>query len=251
MSENKENNLTINEDKKPSIKKLKESDFAINIAEMSKFGLHFGHKTSKIHPKMQPYLLGVKNSIHIIDLEKTAEKFKESLKFIADIISQGGKILFVGTKIQTKELAKNTALECGQPYVVNRWLGGTFTNFDIMKKRIDYFKELERKKKEGELEKYTKKERAEIDQKIRNLDVKFSGVKDMEKLPEALLVLDIKKDELAILEAKQKGVKIIGISGTNCDPTLVDYPIPANESAISSVKYILDKIKEVILKIKK
>jgi small subunit ribosomal protein S2 len=225
-------------------------EFNINPEEMLQAGLHFGHKTSKIHPKMMPYISGVKNTIHIIDTEKTTEKFKEALKFIQDLISQGGRILFVGTKIQTRELTKNTAIECGEYYVVNRWLGGTFTNFEAMKKRIGYFKELEKKKAEGGLEKYTKKERAKIDEELRDFEIKFGGTREMEKLPEAIFVLDIKKDALVVKESRQKGVKVIGITDTNCDPTLVDFPIPANDDAISSVKYILEKVKETILSVK-
>lgn len=224
----------------------KETDFKIDTAGMLQAGLHFGHKTSKIHPKMMPYISGVKNTVHIIDTEKTAGKFKEALKFIQDLISQGGRIVFVGTKIQARELTKSTAIECGEYYVVNRWLGGTFTNFEVMKKRIGYFKDLEKKKAEGGLEKYTKKERAKIDEDLRDFEIKFGGIKEMEKLPEAIFVLDIKKDALAVKEAREKGVKVIGVSDTNCDPTLVDYPIPANDDAISSLKYILEKAKEAI-----
>ena len=136
------------------------------------------------------------------------------------------------------------------PYVVNRWLGGTFTNFATIKKRIEYFKDLEKKKIEGELEKYTKKEKAKFDQELENLRIKFEGIKNMEKLPDAIFILDMKKDALVVREAKRRGVKVIGVSDTNVDPTLADYPIPANDDAISSVKYILGKVKEVVVKAK-
>ena len=136
------------------------------------------------------------------------------------------------------------------PYVAERWLGGTFTNFEVIKKRIEYFKDLGKKKTEGELEKYPKTEKAKIDRKLRNLELKFGGIKNLEKLPDAIFVLDIKKDAAAVKEAKMKGIKVIGIADTNVDPTLADFPIPANDDAISSVKYILDKVKEVILKTK-
>ena len=231
-----------------SEKAPKKGEFNIKVEEMSKVGLQFGHKTSKGHPKMQPYISGARNTVHLIDLEKTAAKFKEALRFIQEVIIKGGKILFVGTKIQSRELTKNTAIECDQPYVINRWLGGTFTNFEIIKKRVEYFKDLEKKKAEGELEKYTKKERARIDKEIQELETKFGGIKEMAKLPQAVFVLDMKKDETAVKEAKEKGVKVIGVSDTNCDPTLADYPIPANDDAISSIKYILEKVKEAIIK---
>lgn len=224
----------------------KENDFKLDIEEMARAGLHFGHRTSKIHPKMEAFLYGVRNTVHIIDLEKTKEKFEEALKFIQELISENKILLIVGTKIQVKDLVKEFATECGLPYVNERWLGGTFTNFEVIKKRIEYFKDLERKKEEGEFEKYTKKERAKIDKELRDLEIKFGGIKNLERLPDAIFVLDMKKDDLAVKEAKMKGVKVVGISDTNCDPTLADYPIPANDDAISSVKYILEKVKEVI-----
>jgi len=228
--------------------KTKNLDFDINPEEMMKVGLHFGHRTSKCHPKMQPFLYGVRDSVHIIDLEKTAEKFKEALKFIQELISENKTLLFVGTKIQVKDLVKNIAKDLNQHYVVERWLGGTFTNFETIKKRIEYFKGLEKKKSEGGLEKYTKKERAKIDQEIKKLEIKFGGMKNLTQLPSAIFVLDMKKDALAVQEARQKDVKVIGVADTNTDPTLADYPIPANDDAISSLKYILEKVKETILK---
>ena len=195
---------------------------------------------------MKPYLYGVRNTVHVIDLEKTKEKLQEALKFIQELISENKVLLIVGTKVQVKEMAKDLAKEFGLPYITERWLGGTFTNFEVLKKRVDYYKDLEKKKAEGELEKYTKKERAKIDQEIRDLEKKFGGIKNLEKLPDAVFVLDMKKDFLAVKEAREKGVKVIAISDTNIDPTLADYPIPANDDAISSVKYILDKVKEAI-----
>ena len=231
--------------------KSKKDEFGISPEEMAKAGLHFGHRASRVHPKMKPYIFGVRNAVHIIDLEKTTEKFREALGFIKKLISENKTLLFVGTKVQVKDMARDVAKECDLPYIIERWLGGTLTNFKTIEKRLEYFKELEGKKEKGELKKYTKKEQAKIDHKIRNLEIKFGGIKNMEKLPEALFILDMKKDNLAIKEAKKKGVKIISIADTNVDPTLADYPIPANDDAISSVKYILDKVKEVILKAKK
>ena len=225
-----------------------ECSSSLDLEEMARAGLHFGHRSSRIHPKMKPYLQGVRNTIHIISLEKTAEKLEEVLKFIKEIISEGKTLLLVGTKIQVKELVKETAESCGFPYVSERWLGGTFTNFGIIRKRIEYFKDLERKRDSGGLEKYTKKERAKIEKKIRGLERKFGGIKNLEKLPDVIFVLEMKKDELAIKEARKMGIKVISISDTNCDPSLADYFIPANDDAISSVKYILEKVKEVILK---
>ena len=227
--------------------RIKKADFKIDSEEMTQAGVHFGHRTSRIHPKMKPYLYGVRNAVHIIDLEKTTEKLKEALKFIQELISENKILLLVGTKIQLKDLTKDIAKNCGFPYVTERWLGGTFTNFEIIKKRIEYFKDLEKKKAEGELEKYSKTEKAKIDRELRNLKLKFGGIKNLEKVPDAIFVLDMKKDAAAVKEAKMKGIKVIGISDTNVDPTLADFPIPANDDALSSVKYILDKVKEVII----
>ncbi len=239
--------MTIIEDIKEKIMKIGN----LKTEEMAEAGLHFGHRTSKVHPKMKPYIEGVRNTIHILNLEKTKEEFEKTLKYLQETVSEGKLVLFVGTKIQFKQIIKDAAEEMGMPYIAGRWLGGTFTNFNTLKKRIEYFKELESKKSKGELEKYTKKERADMDKELKDLEIKFGGVKNMAGLPEAIFVLDMKKDFLAIKEAKTKGVKVIGIADTNADPSLADYIIPANDDAISSVRFILDKVKEAVVKSKK
>jgi len=231
-------------------KQGKKDEFNLDPKEMVRAGLHFGHRTSRIHPKMKPYIFGVRNTVHIIDLEKTAEKFKEALQFIKKLISENKVLLFVGTKIQIRKLVKDVAKACDLPCITERWLGGTLTNFKTIKKRIEYFKEMEEKKKKGEFEKYTKKERAKIDQELKNLELKFGGIKNLEKLPDAVFILDMKNDSLAVKEARKKGLMIIAVADSNADPTLADYPIPANDDAISSVEYILEKVKETILKSK-
>jgi len=225
-------------------------EIELNIDEMANAGLHLGHRTSKLHPKMLPYIFGVRNNVHIIDLEKTREKLKEALNFIQKLIKEKKIILVVGTKIQLKELVKEFATQFNFPYINHRWLGGTFTNFEIIKKRVEYLKELEEKKEKGEFEKYTKKERLLLERKLSKLKEKFEGIKKLEKIPEVVFILDMEKDNLAVKEAKIMGIKIIAISHTNVDPTLADFPIPANDDAITSVQYILEKIKEAILKVK-
>jgi len=233
-----------------STKISKKENLSLDLEEMAKFGLHFGHKASKIKPKMNPYLYGVRNTIHIIDLEKTKEEFEKALAFIEKLVSEKKDLLLIGTKVQIKDLVKEVATECGLPFVNERWLGGAFTNFEVIKKRINYFKELERKKAAGELEKYTKKEKSQIGKELKKLETKFGGIKNMEKIPEAIFVVDMEKDILAIKEAKAKRIKVIAIADTNVDPNLADYPIPANDDSVSSVKYILEKIKETVLKAK-
>lgn len=218
----------------------------LNTEEMAKAGVNFGHTVSKLHPKMKLYVAGIKNNVHIIDLEKTVKEFERALNFISSLIKENKVILLVGTKIQIRELVKKTAEECHMPYVKERWLGGTITNFETILKRVDYFKDLESKKAQGDFEKYTKKERMKFDKEIESLKIKFEGIKNMTKLPDVVFILDLKKDATAVREAKRKGIKIVGIVDTNIDPTLVDYPIPANDDAISSIKYILEKVKEVI-----
>jgi len=226
--------------------KEKKEDYKIELEQIIQAGLGFGHRTSRLHPKMQSYIAKAKDTVHIIDLEKTAQNLKEALKLIEKFILEGKTILLVGTKPHLKSLVEETAKACGLPYVKERWIGGTFTNFEEIKKRIKYFKELEAKIKEEEFEKkYTKKERQNFLKELERLKIKFEGIKDMEKLPEAVFVADLKKEILSVKEARKKGIKVIAIADTDVDPTLADYPIPANDDAISSVKYILDKIKEV------
>ena len=230
--------------------KTKKADFNIKLDEMKKAGLQFGHRTSRAHPKMRQFLQGVRNAVHIIDVEKTAEKLEQTLVFIQELISDNKVILFVGTKVQVKDLVEEIALACKMPYVTDRWLGGTFTNFEIIKKRIEYFKDLQKKKEDGELEKYTKKEKAKIEREIAGLARKFEGMKDLNKFPDAIFVIDMKKDTLAIKEARQKDIKVIAIADTDVDPDLTDCFVPANDDAISSVTYILEKVKEAILNTK-
>lgn len=231
-------------------KEKKKKDFNIKLEDMIEAGLQFGHRTSRAHPKMRQFVQGVRNTVHIIDIEKTAEKLKQTLAFIQELISDNKVILFIGTKVQVKDLVEEIASACKMPYVTDRWLGGTFTNFEIIKKRIEYFKDLQKKKEDGELEKYTKKEKAKIEREIAGLARKFEGMRDLTKFPDAIFVIDMKKDALAIKEARQKNIKVIAIADTDVDPSLADCFIPANDDAISSITYILEKVKKVILNTK-
>ncbi len=228
----------------------KKYKYGIKPKEMMAAGVHLGHRTSKLHPKMESFILGIRNTVHVFDLEKTAEYLEKALSFIEEMSKKGGTLLLIGTKVPLRSLVTQIAKDCGLPYVTERWLGGTFTNFEVISKRAEYFKEMEEKKEKGELEKYTKKERMKIEKELEDLRKKFEGIKDMKKIPEAVFICDIIKDKLALKEAKKKGVKVVAICDTNADPSLVDYPIPANDDAISAVKYILEKVKEVIKKSK-
>jgi len=222
-------------------------DIKLSVEEMEKAGVNFGHKVSKLHPKMKEYVSGMKNGVHIFDLEKTSKELSKALTFISKVVSDGKSIIFVGTKIQLRAIIQDAAKEIGLPYVTERWLGGTFTNFETIQKRVNYFKDLEKKKETGELGKYTKKEQLNFDKEIAKLKIKFDGIRNMAKLPEAVFIFGLDKDITCAREAKRKGIKIISIVDTNVNPDIVDYIIPANDDAISSIRYIIDKVKETIL----
>ncbi len=233
--------------KEISVKKIKDVKIEMpSLEEMLKEGVHFGHKTSKWNSRMEQYIFTTRNNVHIIDLEQTYEKLKQALEFIRDIKKKNETIIFVGTKIAVKEITKKTAEECHVFNVTERWIGGTLTNFPVISKRLEYFRELEKKKKTGELKKYVKREQHEFDVELQKLERQFGGIKNMVKLPDALLVVDAHKEKLAIKEARVKNIPIIGLCDTNADPTIVDYPIPMNDDSISSLKLILGTIAKVL-----
>lgn len=226
---------------------MAKNDFKLNIEEMEKAGVNLGHKASKLHPKMKSYVSGVKNGVHVLDLEKVKKEFEKALTFISKLVADGKSIIFVGTKIQLKSLVQSAAEACSVPYVTERWLGGIFTNFETIRKRVEYFKDLEGKKESGELAKYTKKEQLIFNREINLLKVKFEGIRNLSKLPDAVLIFGLDRDITCAKEAKKKGIKIISIVDTNVNPDIIDYPIPANDDAILAVSYILDRVKECII----
>ena len=223
----------------------------LDIEEMAKAGLHFGHHTSRVHPKMIPYIFGIRNEVCIIDLEKAREKFLEALDFFKEIVKENKLLLVVATKPPINEIVEKFAKSLNFPYLTERWVGGLFTNFDVVKERWDYLKELEEKMKDPQfLESRTKKEKKKIEKEIEKLRKKFGGIRTLERLPDVVFVVDPNKDKLAVDEAKRKNIKIIGVCDTDCDPSKIDYPIIGNNDSISSVEYILNKIREVILSVK-
>jgi len=224
-----------------------ENKINIDVAEMERAGVNLGHRTSKLHPQMARFTAGIRNTVNVIDLEKTKQQLEAALAFIDETIRKGETILFVSTKIPLKNLVQAIAKDCEMPFVVERWLGGTFTNFGVIAKRVQHFKTLRKDKEENRLDKYTKKERIKIEKEYNDLKTKFEGIENMDKLPEAVLICDIVKDDLCLKEAKMKNVKTIAIVDTNANPLLPDFPICANDDAISAVRYILEKVKEVIL----
>ncbi|MBU3925274.1 MAG: 30S ribosomal protein S2 [Patescibacteria group bacterium] len=212
--------------------------------EMLKAGVHFGHRTMKWSPKMAPFIFGVRNDTHIIDLEKTIIKLNEALVFVKKLAKNNGVIIFVGTKKQAKAYIKEVAIKANMPYVADRWIGGLLTNFSIISKQIRLMEQLETDLASGALDKYTKKERVMIEKKIKKLNQKFGGLRLLKKLPDAIFVTDINEDRIAVNEAREKNIPIIALADTNTDPGLVAYPIPANDDALSSIKIIVNKIAE-------
>ncbi len=218
----------------------------LHLSDMMKAGVHFGHQKSKFHPAMAPYIFTTRNNILIINLEKTGELLREALAYLSRIAGEGKTVLFVGTKPPIRKVVEETAQACGMLFVVNRWLGGTFTNFSVVSKRIEYLKDLEAKRAAGELAKYTKKEQLIFGEEIKRLNDKFKGIKTMTRLPDAMFVVDIDHDALAVKEARQLGIPVVAMTDTNTDPKLVNYPIPANDDAVSSVKFILEAVAKAI-----
>ena len=222
------------------IKDTKNSDKIIE--EMFKAGAHFGYSKSRRHPTASPYIFGVKNRVEIFDLAKTADLLKNALDFVSGLAKEDRQILFVGGKNEARDLIKNAAISIDMPYVAGRWIGGTFTNFPEIKKRISKLEELTKQREKGELSKYTKKERLVIDRNIANLERFFSGLLLMKEMPKAIFVIDPKNEAIAVTEAKKMGIPVIALAGSDCDIKDVDYPIAANDSSISSISFFVSEI---------
>jgi len=236
-------------EKEKKTKSKSKKDFSAlvpDLKEMLKEGVHFGHRSSKWNPKMKDYIFSVRNNVHIIDLEKTREKLLEALEFMDKLKQKDKTILFVGTKVAAKEITKETAITCKMPYVTERWIGGSLTNFEAISGRLKYFRDLQNKKETGELKKYTKKEQHDFGVELDKLRRRFGGIKESTKLPDALLIVDVSKEQGAVKEAKAMSIPVIGLCDSNADPTMVDYPIPANDDAISSLKLILGIITKTL-----
>lgn len=213
---------------------------APTVEEMLKAGMHFGHRTSKWHPKMAPYIFGIRGGMHIIDLVKARQKFLEALDFLSKSAKEGKVILFVGTKNQVKKPLKKAALEAGMPYVDEHWLGGLITNFAVIKKVIKKYKDLLDKKQSGKLEKYTKKERLNFEREIESLEKRVGGLANMDRIPDIIFIWDIKKEETALTEAAKMKIPVVAICDTNVNPTNVSYVIPSNDDASKTIELLLE-----------
>jgi len=221
------------------------------IEEMLKAGMHFGHQTSKWHPKMKPYIYTQRAGVHVIDLIKAHKLLAEAAEFVKKSIAEGKLVLFVGTKTQVKNQLKAMAEEAGVPYVSEKWLGGLMTNFAVMKKMIKNYKDLLEKKQSGKLEKYTKKERVEFDREIARLEMKVGGLINLTRIPDAIFLWDIKKEKTALEEVRVKKLDIVAVCDTNVNPDGIRYVIPGNDDATKTIKLVLNVFKEAILEGKK
>lgn len=222
----------------------------ISMKQLLEAGVHFGHQTRRWNPKMAPYIYMERNGIYIIDLQQTVKKFDEAYEFIKSVVAEGKAILFVGTKKQAQESVKEEAERCGMYYVNQRWLGGMLTNFKTIQKRVQRLRELERMEEEGAFEVLTKKEVAKLLKERERLERFLGGIKNMDKLPGALFVVDPRKEKIAVAEARKLGIPVVAIVDTNCDPDEVDYVIPGNDDAIRAVKLITSKIADAVLEAK-
>ncbi len=209
-------------------------------------GVHFGHQTKRWNPKMKPFIFDARNGIHIIDLSKTLSQLDHACAFLRSTVSKGGKVLFVGTKKQAQQAVKEIAKECGQYSVTERWLGGTLTNFATIKRSIDRLKQIEKMEADGTLNSYGKQEQSVIRREATRLSKFFGGIRDMDKLPGAVFVVDIKREHNAVAEARRVRIPVVAIVDTNCDPDLVDYPIPGNDDAIRSVRMVLATVGQAV-----
>jgi len=219
----------------------------ISMKHLLEAGVHFGHQTRKWNPKMKPYIFGARNGIYIIDLQNTVKLLKDAYGFIVRTVSEGGTVLFVGTKRQAQDIVLEESERCGMYHIRNRWLGGTLTNFETIKKRINRLKELEEMKRDGTIGRYTKKEMLRMEKELVKLQKSLGGIKNMDELPSALYIVDTKKERIAVNEGKKLGIPTVAIVDTNADPEDIDYVIPGNDDAIRSIRLLTSIIADACI----
>jgi len=210
-------------------------------------GVHFGHRTNKWNPKMRPYIFTERNGIHIIDLQQTVKLLEEAAEKVTEVVANGGTVLFVGTKRQAQETIQEEAERCGMPYVNQRWLGGTLTNWITIQERIVELARLEKMFETGEAQALTKKERLLLERDINRLDTRLSGLRNMKTLPSLLFVVDIEREDTAVKEAVSKDIPVLAMVDTNCDPRYIDYVIPSNDDAIRAIKLLVGRIADAVV----
>lgn len=217
------------------------------MKELLEAGVHFGHQTKRWHPKMKEYIFGQRNGIYIIDLQKTLRKFRDAIQFVTDRSAQGKTILFVGTKRQAQEVIEQEAQRCGMHFVTHRWLGGTLTNYQTIKKNINRLKGMETRRSDGKIELKSKREQASFEREYAKLNKLLSGIKKMDRLPDALFIIDPKRERNAVLEARKLSIPVIAIVDTNCDPGDVDFVIPGNDDAIRSIRLFSGRMADAVI----
>lgn len=220
---------------------------SIELKELLEAGVHFGHKTNKWNPKMKPYIFGQRNKIYIIDLQKTREEFNKACQFISNLCSKGKTILFVGTKRQAQDVIVEEATRCGMPYINKRWLGGLLTNFRVVIKGADRLAKLDSILDPEQSGKMSKKEKARLERERSKLEKVLTGIRSLERLPDAVFIVDPKKEKIALNEASKMGVPVIAIADTNCDPEGIDFIIPGNDDAIRAIKLIASRVADSVL----
>lgn len=222
----------------------------ISMKQLLEAGVHFGHQTRRWNPKMKKYIFTERNGIYIIDLQKTVKKVEEAYNYVKELAGNGGTVLFVGTKKQAQDSVKEEAARSGMYYVNQRWLGGTLTNFETIQKRISRLKDIERMSEDGTFEVLPKKEVVQLKKEQERLEKFLGGIKDMKGLPDALFIIDPRKERIAVAEARKLNIPIVGIVDTNCDPDEIDVVIPANDDAIRAVKLLTAKMADAIIEAK-
>ncbi len=222
-------------------------DFALPIKTLLDAGVHFGHQTKRWNPKMRPFIYGARNGVHIIDLDQTARLFTRAFNFVTETCARGGHILFIGTKRQAQEIVQEEATRSGSYYVVNRWLGGTLTNFRTIKQGLERMKQLERMKDDGTYLQLPKKEVSRLEKERDRFEKYLGGLKNMTSLPHAVFIIDPAMETIAVQEAKKLNLPIIAITDTNCDPDVIDYVIPGNDDAIRSIRLITSRIADAVV----
>jgi len=222
---------------------------SVTMKELLEAGVHFGHQVRRWNPKMKEFIFGERNGIYIIDLQKTQRMFREAIAFVTNLIAEdkGRTVLFVGTKRQAQDAIREESEKCGQYYVNQRWLGGLLTNFQTVQKSIKRLKDLEAMQTDGRYEKLTKKERIKLDRERDSLNKNLSGIKSMTRLPDAIFIIDVKKEEIAVAEANRLGIPIVAVVDTNCSPEGIDYVIPGNDDALRAVRLFASRISDAIV----
>ncbi|HTM44618.1 MAG TPA: 30S ribosomal protein S2 [Polyangiaceae bacterium] len=226
---------------------LRDPSNPLSVRDLFEAGVHFGHQTKRWNPRMRPYLYGQRNGVHIIDLDQSEKLFHKAFNFLVDTVARGGHVLFVGTKRQAQEIIREEAQRCGMYYVINRWLGGTLTNFRTIKGGLERLRTLERMAEDGTYEQISKKEISQLDKERARFEKYIGGVKGMGSLPHAVFIIDPTQEAIAVAEARKLKIPVVSVVDSNCDPSLIDYPIPGNDDAIRAIRLLVSAIADACI----